>query len=168
MRSYAFPVSTTCLRISLASALLAISSAGFGQSGSLEERVRALEAKVAALEGRAAPASSTAAVAATGPTCHRLAINGYSLSPTAKLTVTVNGAEVANYDGSSAHDNLEPFMRPGPNTIGVAFAAPGDSYTAAELACLASPSAVSRNTILKFKPGPGRLSEQAVVVLPPG
>ena len=168
MRSCAFPVSTYSLRISIAAALLAASSAGFAQTGSLEERVRALEARMAALEGRVAPASSTAAVAATGPACHRLAVNGYSLSPTAKLTITVNGTPVASYDGSSAYDHLEPFMRPGPNAIGVAFAAPGDSYTAVELGCLASPAATSRNTILSFKPSPGRLSQQTTVILPTG
>ncbi len=133
--------------------------------GSLDARLRALEARVAALEGRAAPAAGIAA-AATGPACRRLNVNGSRIPPGGALTVSVNGTIVATYD-NSAYGDLEPFMRPGPNTIVLAFAAaPAGNTADAELRCLPPGVASSRTVVLRLRPAPGRLRAETMVVLP--
>ena len=135
--------------------------------GSLEARVQALEARVAAIEARAAeaPAAPTAA-AATGPACRRLNVNGSRIPPGGTLSVAVNGTVVATYD-EAAYGDLEPFMRPGPNTISLAFAAaPAGNTADAELRCLPPGVASSRTTVLRLRPAPGRLKAETVVVLP--
>ena len=165
MRLGAFRVLSSRMKIALATLLLAGPQAGFTQpSGSVEARMRAIEARVAALEGRAGP-SSTAAAPASGPSCRRLNVNGSSITPGATLTVTVNGTIVATFDGS-AHGDLEPFMRPGPNTIGLSFASPGSGGTSAELRCLPPNVDSSRTVVLRLKPTPARLSSQTQVILP--
>ena len=133
--------------------------------GSLEARVQALEARMAAIEGRSAP-SAGAAAAATGPACRRLNVNGSRIPPGGPLTVAVNGTVVATYD-EAAYGDLEPFMRPGPNTITLAFAAaPAGNTADAELRCLPPGVASSRTVVLRLRPAPGRLRAETVVVLP--
>ncbi|HYE28264.1 MAG TPA: hypothetical protein VEA61_08530 [Allosphingosinicella sp.] len=134
---------------------------------SLEARLRALEARVAALEGRsAAPAATPAAPAATGPACRRLNVNASRIPAGAPLTVTVNGTLVATYD-ENAYGDLEPFMRKGPNTIALIFAAAPAGHSAeAELRCLPPGVDSSRTTVLRLRPTPARLRAEAVVVLP--
>ena len=134
-------------------------------AGSLEARVKALEARVAAIEGRAGagtPAAPTSAGAA-GPACTRLNVNGSQITPGATLTVTVNGTTVATFD-ENAYGDLEHFMQPGPNTIGLSFASAG-SGASAELRCLPPSSRTSRTVVLRLKPTATRLSAQAVVIL---
>ena len=129
--------------------------------GSLEARVRALEARVAALEGRSAPPA-----AAAGPACRRLNVNGSRIPPGGTLSVAVNGNVVATYD-ESAYGDLEPFMRPGPNSIALTFAAaPAGTTADAELRCLPPGVASSRTTVLRLRPTPARLRAETVVVLP--
>lgn len=131
---------------------------------SLEARVRALEARMTAIEARAAPAP-TAPVSA-GPACRRLNVNGSRIPPGGTLSVAVNGTIVATYD-EAAYGDLEPFMRPGPNTITLTFAAAAAGNTAdAELRCLPPGVASSRTVVLRLRPAPGRLRAEAVVVLP--
>jgi hypothetical protein len=131
----------------------------------LEARLRALEARVAALEGRAAPAAAAANVPAAGPACRRLNVNGSQIVPGATLTVTVNGTPVATFD-QNAYGDLEPFMRPGPNHIALAFASPGNAGTEAELRCLPPGVPTSRTVVLRLKPTAQRLRAETVVVLP--
>ncbi|HEX6374333.1 MAG TPA: hypothetical protein VFZ91_01285 [Allosphingosinicella sp.] len=134
---------------------------------SLEARLRALEARVAALEGRA-PSSAAAAPApaASGPACRRLNVNGSRIPPGGTLSVAVNGTVVATYD-EAAYGDLEPFMRPGPNKIALAFAAaPAGNTADAELRCLPPGVASSRTVVLRLRPAPGRLRAETVVVLP--
>ena len=146
----------------LIAGLALLPQAAFAQPpGSLEARVKALEARVAALEGRA-----PAAGAATGPACRRLNVNGSRIPPGGTLSVTVNGTIVATYD-DAAYGDLEPFMRPGPNTITLAFAAaPAGNTADAELRCLPPGVASSRTVVLRLRPAPGRLRAETVVVLP--
>ena len=137
-------------------------ASALAQPGSLEARVRALEARVAALEGRSPPA----AAAATGPACRRLNVNGSRIPPGGTLSASVNGTVVGSWDGS-AYGDLEPFMRPGPNTVALAFAAaPAGNTADAELRCLPPGVASSRTTILRLRPAPGRLRAETVVILP--
>ena len=148
----------------LATSLLLLAgapAAALAQPADLEARLRALEARVAALEGRApaVPAPSMA-----GPACRRLNVNGSQIVAGATLTVTVNGTAVATFDGN-AYADLEPFMLPGPNRVALAFAGPGGPGTGAELRCLPPGVASSRTTILRLKPGPGRLRAETAVVL---
>jgi hypothetical protein len=150
------------LRLVLFGSALAFTAAP-AAAQDVEARLRALEARVSALEGRAAPAAS-AASAAPGPACRRLNVNGSSITPGATLTVTVNGTTVATFD-ENAYGDLESFMRPGPNTVGLAFAAPGGAGTSAELRCLPPNVASSRTVILRLKPTATRLSAQAQVNL---
>ena len=146
---------------------LAIPPAAFAQppaAASLEARLRALEARVAALEGRG-PAAS-AAPAAAGPACRRLNVNGSRIPPGGTLTVAVNGTVVATYD-EAAYGDLEPFMRPGPNRIALAFAAaPAGNTADAELRCLPPGVASSRTVVLRLRPTAARLRAETVVVLP--
>ena len=131
--------------------------------GSLEARVKALEARVAAIEGRAA---APAGPAATGPACRRLNVNGSRIPPGGTLSVAVNGKVVGTWD-ESAYGDLEPFMRPGPNVIALAFAAaPAGNTADAELRCLPPGVASSRTVVLRLRPAPGRLRAETVVVLP--
>ena len=152
------------LHAALTAVLLAAPLPALAQgSGSLEARVNALEARVSTLEGRpgiGTPATATAA----GPACKRLNVNGSQITPGATLTVTVNGTTVATFD-ENAYGDLEPFMRPGPNNVGLSFASAGSSSTSAELRCLPPSSDSSRTVVLRLKPTPTRLSAQAVVVL---
>lgn len=131
-------------------------------AGSLEARVKALETRVAAIEGRAG-AGTPALKPAAGPACKQLNVNGSQITPGATLTVTVNGTTVATFD-ENAYADLEPFMQPGPNTIGLSFAS-GSPGPEAELRCLPPSSRSSRVVVLRLKPTPTRLSAQAVVIL---
>jgi hypothetical protein len=133
----------------------------------LEERVRALEARMAAVEARTASAPAPAAApGATGPACRRLNVNGSRIPPGGALSVSVNGTVVATFD-DAAYGDLEPFMRPGPNTIALAFAAaPAGNTADAELRCLPPGVDSSRTTVLRLRPAPGRLRAETVVVLP--
>ena len=135
-----------------------------GPASSVEARLRALEARVAALE--AGQGASPPPAAAAGPACRRLNVNGSRIPPGGALSVAVNGTIVATYD-TSAYGDLEPFMRPGPNTVTLAFAAaPIGSTANAELRCLPPGVASSRTTVLRLRPAPGRLRAETVVVLP--
>ena len=130
---------------------------------SLEARVQELEARMAAIEARTAP---PAGAAATGPACRRLNVNGSRIPPGGTLTAAVNGTVVGTWD-EAAYGDLEPFMRPGPNSIALAFAAAPPGNTAdAELRCLPPGSASSRTVVLRLRPAPGRLRAETVVVLP--
>ena len=134
--------------------------------GSLEARVQALEARMAAIEARSAPQAGTAAPAATGPACRRLNVNGSRIPPGGTLSVAVNGTVVGTWD-EAAYGDLEPFMRPGPNNIALAFAAaPAGNTADAELRCLPPGVASSRTVVLRLRPAPGRLRAETVVVLP--
>lgn len=85
------------------------------------------------------PVPVAPAAPATGPACRRLNVNGSRIPPGGPLTVAVNGAVVGTWD-DSAYGDLEPFMRPGPNTIAPTFtAAPAGSAADAELRRLPSP-----------------------------
>ena len=133
-------------------------------AGSLEARVQALEARLGAIEGRLPPAANAAPAA--GPACRRLNVNGSRIPPGGTLSVAVNGTVVARYD-EAAYGDLEPFMRPGPNTIALAFAAaPAGNTADAELRCLPPGAASSRTVVLRLRPAPGRLRAETVVVLP--
>ncbi|MGH6783454.1 MAG: hypothetical protein ACREBP_02400, partial [Sphingomicrobium sp.] len=101
---------------------------------------------------------------AAGPDCKRLNVNGSQIVPGATLTVTVNGTTVATFD-ENAYGDLEPFMQPGPNNIGLSFASAGSRGTEAELRCLPPSSHSSRTVVLRLKPVPTRLSAQTVVIL---
>jgi hypothetical protein len=130
----------------------------------LEARLRALEARVAALEGRAAPTAAAAAPAATGPACRKIYVQAAAIPDGATLTVTVNGATVGTYN-KFAHSDLEGFMRPGPNTIALAFSAPGTATTGASLHCLPPLPATLRSIILELHPTAGQLRAETAVVL---
>jgi hypothetical protein len=133
-------------------------------SAALEARLRAIEARLAALEGRSAAPARPAAAA--GPACRRLNVNGSRIPPGGALSVAVNGNVVATYD-EAAYGDLEPFMRPGPNTISLAFAAaPAGNTADAELRCLPPGVDSSRTVVLRLRPAPGRLRAETVVVLP--
>ncbi|TFI57572.1 hypothetical protein E2493_14485 [Sphingomonas parva] len=148
----------------LAAALLLLGIPAAAQPApSLEARLRAIEARLAALEGR--QGSPPAAAPAAGPACRKLNLNGSSITPEAALTVTVNGTTVGTFE-ENAYSDLETFMRPGANTIGIAFRAPGPGASA-ELRCLPPGSDSSRNTIFSFTPRPNRLSAQTEVTLAP-
>ncbi len=148
----------------LAALLLALPLPALAQpAGSLEARVKALETRVAAIEGRTS-AGTPAIAPAAGPACKRLNVNGSQITPGATLSVTVNGTIVSTFD-ENAYGDLEPFMRPGPNTVGLSFASAGSRGTEAELRCLPPSSDSSRTVILRLKPTPARLSAQAVVIL---
>ena len=156
--------STQILAAALAAAVS--SQAPAQPPASLEERVRALEARMAAVEARTASTPAPAAATATGPACRRLNVNGSRIPPGGTLSVAVNGTVVATYD-EAAYGDLEPFMRPGPNTIALAFAAaPAGNTADAELRCLPPGVASSRTVVLRLRPAPGRLRAEAVVVLP--
>jgi hypothetical protein len=136
---------------------------GSASAAALEARLRALEARVAALEGRSGAAAAPAAAA--GPACRRLNVNGSQIVAGATLTVAVNGTTVATFD-ENAYGDLEPFMRPGPNIVALAFASPGSAGTEAELRCLPPGSASSRTVVLRLKPTAQRLRAEATVILP--
>jgi len=123
----------------------------------VEERLSALEARVSALEK--VPGQPAAG---SGPSCQRLSLNGSSITPEAALTVTVNGTTVGIFE-DSAYSDLEKFMRPGPNSIGLAFTSSGGA--SAELRCLPPGTESSRNVVFSFRPRPNRLSAQTQVVL---
>lgn len=154
----------------LAALLLATPLPALAQSaGSLEARVKALEARVAAIESRAGagtPAAAPTNARAAGPACTRLNVNASQITPGTTLTVTVNGTTVATYD-ENAYGDLEPFMQPGPNTIGLSFDSAGSGGANAELRCLPPSSRTSRTVVLRLKPTAKRLSAQAVVILTP-
>jgi hypothetical protein len=143
---------------------LAAAAAQPGSAAQMEARLRALETRVAALENRAGSAAPAGGTAGAGPTCARLAVVAGQIPPEATLTITVNGAVVATFD-KTANGEIAPFMRPGANTIGLAFAAPGGPGTEAELRCLPA-GENSRTVILRLKPTPQHLSTQAQVNLP--
>jgi hypothetical protein len=131
----------------------------------LEARLRAIEARVAALEGRAAPAAAAAAPAsAAGPACRKIYVQAAAIPDGATLTVTVNGATVGAYN-KAAHSDLEGFMRPGANTIALAFSAPGTATTGASLNCLPPLPATLRSIILELHPAGGALQAETAVVL---
>jgi hypothetical protein len=124
----------------------------------LERRLRSLEIRVGKVEARRP--------LATGPACRRLNVNGSRIPPGGTLSVTVNGTIVGTWD-EAAYGDLEPFMRPGPNLIGLAFAAaPAGTTADAELRCLPPGAESSRTVVLRLRPAPGRLSAETVVVLP--
>jgi hypothetical protein len=151
--------------LALSALLLALpagaASAQPRSAADLEARVRALEARVAALEGRAVPA---AGAPASGPACRKIYVQAAAIPAGATLTVTVNGAVVGTYN-KAAHSDLEGFMRPGPNTIGLAFSAPGTATTGASLHCLPPLPATLRSVILDLKPTGGRLTAETAVAL---
>jgi hypothetical protein len=150
----------------LAVPLTAAAAQPGGSAAQTEARLRALETRVAALENRAGSAAPMAgATAGAGATCSRLAVVAGLIPPGGTLTVTVNGAPVATFD-NNANGEIAPFMRPGPNTIGLAFAAPGGTGTEAELRCM-PPGEGTRTVILRLKPTPQHLSTQAQVNLAP-
>jgi hypothetical protein len=155
---------TTLLAGLFAAPVPAGAQSGASSPSALDARLRALEARVAVLEGRSGAAGTPAAAA--GPACRKLNVNGSQIVPGATLTVTVNGTTVATFD-ENAYGDLEPFMRPGPNTVGLAFATPGKAGTEAELRCLPPGVESSRTTILRLRPTPRRLSAQAQVMLAP-
>src|SRR4051812_30352680 len=147
-------------------ALLALPpAAAFAQprSADLEARLRALEARVAALEGRSAPAAASA----SGPACRKIYVNAAAIPDGVTLTVTINGALIGTYN-KAAHSDLEGFMRPGANTIGLAFSAPGTATTGASLNCLPPLPATLRSIILELHPTAGQLRAETVVVLSGG
>lgn len=131
----------------------------------LEARLRALEARVAALEGRAAPAP--AAASATGPACRKIYVNAAAIPDGVTLTVSINGALIGTYN-KAAHSDLEGFMRPGANTIALAFSAPGTATTGASLNCLPPLPATLRSIILELHPTAGQLRAETAVVLSGG
>jgi hypothetical protein len=142
-------------------AMLVAAPAGAQSTGDLEARVRALEERVAALEG----ASATPGAAANAIRCTRLNVNGSGFTAGALLTVTVNGTTVGTFNDNTYQD-LERFMRPGVNRVGLAFAEPGAGGPfgiSAELRCLATGSASSRDTILSLKPTADHLSAEIAV-----
>lgn len=152
-----------------ATAMLTAVSAQAQPASDLEARVRALEARVAELEARAgsAPAAGPASAAVR---CKRLNINGSGFTPTTVLTVTVNGEAVATFN-ANAYGDLERHMRPGPNRVGLSFAAPGTTGpfgTNAEFRCLPPEEQTSRDTILSLQPTRDRLSAEVVVEFVPG
>ena len=151
--------------------LLAATTAGAQSTGGLEARGSALEARVAELEARASAAATPAPASATNAVrCKRLNVNGSGFTPTTVLTVTVNGETVATFN-ANAYRDLEEQMRPGPNRVGLSFAAPGTTGpfgTNAELRCLAPDSASSRDTILRLQPTAQRLAAETVVEFVPG
>jgi len=151
--------------------LLAAGAAAAQSTGGLEARVSALEARVAELEARAgATATPAPASAANAVRCKRLNINGSGFTPTTVLTVTVNGETVATFD-ANAYGDLERYMRPGPNRVGLSFAAPGTTGpfgTNAEFRCLPPDEQTSRDTILSLQPTAQRLAAETVVEFVPG
>jgi hypothetical protein len=137
---------------------------GSGSAAQIEARLRSLETRVAALENGAGPAAPAAGGAAmAGPTCSRLAVVGAFIPPGGTLTVTVNGAVVATFD-NTANGEISPFMRPGNNMIGLAFASAGGKDTEVELRCMPA-GQNTRTVILRLKPTPQHLSTQAQVNL---
>lgn len=154
--------------IPLAAALPLLLAAGAAEAQStadLDARVRALEARVAALEGAgpaAAPAPTSNAVR-----CKRLNVNGAGFTPATVLTVTVNGTVVGTFSANTYAD-LERRMRPGPNRVGLAFAAAGTTGTQADLRCLAPEERASRDMILSLQPTRDRLSAEVDVEFVPG
>jgi hypothetical protein len=131
----------------------------------LEARLRALEARVAALEGRASPAG--APNSASGPACRKIYVNAAAIPDGVTLTVTINGAVIGTYN-KAAHSDLEGFMRPGANTIALAFSAPGTATTGASLNCLPPLPATLRSIILELHPTAGQLRAERAVVLSGG
>jgi hypothetical protein len=129
----------------------------------LEARLRALEARVATLEGRAAPTAGAPA-AATGPACRKIYVNAAAIPDGVTLTVSINGALIGTYN-KAAHSDLEGFMRPGANTIALAFSAPGTATTGASLNCLPPLPATLRSIILELHPTAGQLRAETTVVL---
>jgi hypothetical protein len=160
-------MSATRPNLALLALLLALppgaASAQPRSAADLEARVRALEARVAALEGRTGPATAYPAPA-SGPACRKIYVQAAAIPAGATLTVTVNGAVVGTYN-KAAHSDLEGFMRPGPNTIGLAFSAPGTATTGASLHCLPPLPATLRSVILDLKPTGGRLAAETAVAL---
>src|SRR3954471_10140505 len=132
-----------------------------GSAAGVEAGVRALEGRGAALEGRAAP---TAAASASGPACRKIYVNAAAIPDGVTLTVTINGAVIGTYN-KAAHSDLEGFMRPGANNIGLAFSAPGSATTGASLNCLPPLPATLRSIILELHPTAGQLRAETVVVL---
>jgi hypothetical protein len=132
-----------------------------GSAADLAARVRALEARVAALEGRAAPAP------ASGPACRKIYVNAAAIPDGVTLTVTVNGTIVGT-SNKFARADLEGFMRPGANRIGLAFSAPGGATTGASLHCLPPLPATLRATILELHPTAGQLTAEVGVMLSGG
>ncbi|MEA3060786.1 MAG: hypothetical protein QOJ94_567 [Sphingomonadales bacterium] len=130
----------------------------------LEARLRALEARVAALEGRSAPAAGAGASAANGPACRKIYVQAAAIPDGVTLTVTINGAVVGTYN-KAAHSDLEGFMRPGANTIALAFSAPGTATTGASLNCLPPLPATLRSIILELHPTAGQLRAETAMVL---
>ncbi len=115
-------------------------------------------------------AMGTQAQAAKAPeanavSCARLNVNGRL--PGEGLTVSVNGTTVGTFNGEAGvYQDLETRMRPGPNRIGLTFAAPGKMGpfgTEAELRCLPPGVQSSRDTILRLQPTAKRLSAEADV-----
>jgi hypothetical protein len=131
-------MSATCHALAALAFLLALppglALAQPGSAADLAARVRALEARVAALEGRAAPAVLEGAPA-SGPACRKIYVNAAAIPDGVTLTVTVNGTIVGT-SNKFARADLEGFMRPGANRIGLAFSAPGGPTTGASLHCL--------------------------------
>jgi hypothetical protein len=137
-----------------------------GSAAGLEARLRALEARVAALEGRAATAAGAPA-SASGPACRKIYVNAAAIPDEVTLTVTINGTVIGTYN-KAAHSDLEGFMRPGANNIGLAFSAPGTATTGASLNCLPPLPATLRSVILELHPTAGALRAETAVVLSGG
>src|SRR3954468_13607007 len=159
---------TRPLLAALALSLALPPAAAFAQPGSaaqVEARLRALEARVAALEGRSAPAG--AGRAAPGPACRKIYVNAAAIPDGVTLTVTLNGALIGTYN-KAAHSDLEGFMRPGANTIGLAFSAPGTAPPGPSLNCPPPLPATLRSIILELHPTAGQLRAETVVVLSGG
>ena len=129
----------------------------------VEARLRALEARVAALEGRAA-SNAGAPASASGPACRKIYVQAAAIPDGVTLTVTINGALIGTYN-KAAHSDLEGFMRPGANTIALAFSAPGTATTGASLNCLPPLPATLRSIILELHPTAGQLRAETAVVL---
>ena len=96
--------------------------------------------------------------------CTKLNVNGVKPGD---LTVSVNGTTVGAFQGEAGvYQDLESRMRPGINRVRLSFAAPGEPGlfgTEAELRCLPPGVETSRDTILRLKPTPKRLSAETDV-----
>ena len=97
--------------------------------------------------------------------CRKLSVNGSNIVAGSTLTVTVDGEPVARHD-EYASGELGKYMKPGPNRVGLSFAAPGEMGpfgTQAELRCLAPGEDSSRDEILRLQPTAKRLSAEVLV-----
>lgn len=119
-------------------------------------------ALVLAVLGVAGPAGGqpAAAVPPKPPTCQNVSVIGVGASPAAPLTVTVNDELVGVYDGYAGPE-LDAQLKPGVNTVGFSYPAPGTAATQAELWCRSASGA--NRKILGFRPTAGRLSFQMQV-----